>query len=76
MIVGSATISVIGGTIDYSKINLALILGITIPVAVLSNFLCLFLVISGIVLYIYCKKKKSSDSLEEKIKEESGLTVR
>lgn len=68
MIVGTATIFVIGGTIDYSKINLALILGITIPVAVL--------IIAGIVLYIYCKKKKSSDVLEEEIKKESGLTVR
>lgn len=37
MTVGTSTISVINGSIDYSKINLALILGITIPLAVLSN---------------------------------------
>ncbi len=36
----------------------------------------LILVIAGIVLYIYCKKKRSADVLEEKIKEDSGFTVR
>jgi hypothetical protein len=43
MTVGSATISIIGGTIDYSKINLALILGITIPVGVLSKIILLYM---------------------------------
>lgn len=38
MTVGGSTVTVVGGTVDYSEINLALILGICIPVAVLSNF--------------------------------------
>ncbi len=33
-------------------------------------------VIAGIVLYIYCKKKRSADVIEQKIKEDSGFTVR
>ena len=39
MSVSSSTISIIGGSIDYSKINLALILGICIPVGVLCKYL-------------------------------------
>lgn len=33
----SSTVTVVGGSIDYSTVNLALILGICIPVGVLSN---------------------------------------
>ena len=32
--------------------------------------------VAGIILYIYCKNKKSADVIEGKIKEDSGITVR
>lgn len=38
MKVGSSSITIIGGTIEYDTVNLALILGICIPVGVLRNF--------------------------------------
>jgi hypothetical protein len=41
MTVGSSSITVIGGSIDYDKLNLALILGICIPVGVVSNIFLL-----------------------------------
>lgn len=38
MSVGSSSVTVVGGSIDYNSTNLALILGICIPVGVLRNF--------------------------------------
>jgi len=53
MTIGQSSVTVVGGSVDYKKVNLALILGICIPVGVL--------LIAGIVLYVYCKKKRSAD---------------
>lgn len=53
-------ITVTGGTVDYDKVDLGLILGICIPVGVLRNlFIYIILVIVGIILYIYKKNKKT-----------------
>jgi hypothetical protein len=38
MTIGQSAVTVVGGTVDYKKVNLALILGICIPVGVLCNF--------------------------------------
>ncbi len=54
---------------DYTKeVNWALILGICIPVGVL--------LIVGIALFIYCKRKRSKKFMEQKIKEESRFTLK
>lgn len=42
MLILQSGVSVTGGTIDYDKVNLALILGICIPVGVLRNLFILF----------------------------------
>lgn len=39
MTIGQSAVTVVGGSVDYKKVNLALILGICIPVGVLCNFL-------------------------------------
>jgi len=39
MTIGQSSVTVIGGSVDYKKVNLALILGICIPVGVLCNFI-------------------------------------
>jgi hypothetical protein len=38
----SSGVTVTGGTIDYDKVDLGLILGICIPVGILSKFLYYF----------------------------------
>ncbi len=38
MPIGESSVSVVGGSVDFKKVNLALILGICIPVGVLCNF--------------------------------------
>jgi len=38
MTVGQSSVTVVGGSVDYKKVNLALILGICIPVGVLCKF--------------------------------------
>ena len=38
MKIGSSSVTVVNGSIDYDSVNLALILGISIPVGVLRNF--------------------------------------
>lgn len=68
MFIGESSVIVIGGSIDYKDLNLGLILGICIPVGVL--------LIGGIVLYIYCKKRQSANIIEERIKEDSGMGLR
>lgn len=61
MPITSSSTQVIGGTLSPTQSNnLGLILGICIPIGVLRNWF-LILVIVGIGLYIYCKKKRSSD---------------
>jgi hypothetical protein len=61
MPITSSSTQVVGGTLSPSASNnLGLILGICIPIGVLRNLL-LILVIVGIGLYVYCKKKRSSD---------------
>ena len=67
MPIGDSTVVVVGGTVDYSEINLVLILGICIPVGVL--------LIAGIILYIYCKRKRSTNVIEEKIYDDSRFSV-
>ena len=52
---------------------MALILGITIPIAVICKYLIHNLVIVAIGILIYCKYKKSSDVIEKKINED-GIT--
>jgi hypothetical protein len=42
MAISSSSISVVGGSISYSQPNLALILGICIPVGTLCNFVIYF----------------------------------
>lgn len=42
MTIGQSSVTVVGGTVDYKKVNLALILGICIPVGVLCNFFSYF----------------------------------
>lgn len=37
MTIGSSSVTVTGGSIDFDKVDLGLILGICIPVGVLSN---------------------------------------
>lgn len=65
----SSTLTVVGGSIGYSDIDWALILGISIPIAVL--------LIAGIALFIYCKKQKEYNGFEDKFHDDnSGLTVR
>jgi hypothetical protein len=38
MVIGDSSVTVNGGSVDYKEVNLALILGICIPVGVLCNF--------------------------------------
>lgn len=42
MTIGQSSVTVVGGTVDYKKVNLALILGICIPVGVLCKFIINF----------------------------------
>lgn len=39
MTIGQSSVTVVGGSVDYKKVNLALILGICIPVGVLCKFI-------------------------------------
>jgi len=63
----SYTITASGGDLPSEGVNLALILGITIPLGII--------LIIAIGVLIYCKYKKSSNIIERKIQED-GLTVR
>jgi hypothetical protein len=68
MAISSSSISVVGGSISYSQPNLALILGICIPVGTL--------LIAGIILFFYCRKRKSSEAMEKHVIDDSGVTGR
>lgn len=66
--VTSAKSTLVGGTIEtLTHLNLALILGICIPVGIL--------LIVAVAVFCYCRSKKSSTVIEKRIKED-GLSVR
>ncbi len=62
MPIGESSVVVVGGTIDYSEVNLALILGICIPVGVLRNFMIYFSDCWYCVVHLLQEEKISRNS--------------
>ena len=62
MPIGESSVTVVGGTIDFSEVNLALILGICIPVGILRKFMIYFSDCGYCAVHLLQEKKISRHS--------------